>query len=476
MLCFCWGPQAPGSRGPGQGWLKTHLVTTSSGHPADASEAKPSQPRPLAPSGISPADGRPTHLQRRGHDLRRGAALVVLADHGGVLLLGTVLAAYGVPRTAFIVIGGHASDRWHPWTVMMGADTVRALVVAALAVTAAAGRPSPLTLIPIAVVLGVGEGLFLPGSFSIIPALLPDEDLQAGNGLASSGTQLATFVGPAIGGVLVALLGPATAFGLDAVTFAVSASTLAGVRAEQRRVASQRAQRVESPAARANLAPQAPTSGLIPNGDSPQPKLLHMLLSERVLQIILLTTLVANLGYGGESEVALPALAHGPFHAGAGGYGALIAVFGAGALVGTLVAGQARRPLRPAVVGSVAFLLEAVFVSLVPYLGGPFGAGAALVACGALNGFGIVITITAFQRWAPRGILGRLMGVLVLTSFGSFPVSVALGALAVHRFGPAPLFPIAGAGLAVATVFGLSQRSWREFGRAGPVAVTSPAP
>src|ERR1700734_4009953 len=115
----------------------------------------------------------------------------VLAAHGGVLLLGTVLAAYGVPRTALIAVGGYASDRWRPQTVMMATDAVRALAPAALAV-AAAGRPArarAVVLVPIAVVIRAGEGLFLPGSFSIIPSLLSGDGLQAGNALASSGTQ-----------------------------------------------------------------------------------------------------------------------------------------------------------------------------------------------------------------------------------------------------------------------------------------------
>jgi hypothetical protein len=41
----------------------------------------------------------------------------------------------------------------------------------------------------------VGE--FLPASFSVIPSLLPGDDLQAGNALASGGTQLASLAGPA---------------------------------------------------------------------------------------------------------------------------------------------------------------------------------------------------------------------------------------------------------------------------------------
>jgi hypothetical protein len=120
-------------------------------------------------------------------------------------------------------------------------------------------------------------------------------------------------------------------------------------------------------------------------------------------------------------------------------------------------------------VGSFAFLAEAGFMAAVPFLGGTVGAAAALIAFGALNGFGNVTTITAFQRWAPPAMLGRLMGLLLLTSFGAFPVSVALAAVAVQHFGPAPLFPFAGAALAAAILFGLTQSRWRDFGTEGPM-------
>ena len=398
----------------------------------------------------------------------------VLATHGGALLLAAVLAAYGVPRTALVVLGGHAADRWKPWTVMMGADTVRALAVGALAVVASLGPADASLLVPVAVVLGAGEGLFLPGSFAIVPSLLPDEDLQAGNALTSGGTQLATLVGPALGGAVVAVAGPASAFGVDAVTFFVSALTLFGVRAHQRRPSSAPAA-TSVPAATSASAPAsapAATSASVPEAATggpgtapvPAPTLRGLLASERVLQVILVVTVAANLGSGGLSEVALPALAHGPFHAGATGYGGLIAAFGGGALVGTLLSGQVRRARRPALVASFAFLAEAGCIALVPYVGGALPAAAPLVAMGALNGFGNVVTITAFQRWAPRALMGRLMGVVIVASLGIFPVSVVFGGAVVHSLGAAAFFPLSAGILAIAVLGALTQRSWRSFG------------
>ncbi|MHB8458153.1 MAG: MFS transporter, partial [Acidimicrobiales bacterium] len=292
------------------------------------------------------------------------------------------------------------------------------------------------------------------GSFAIVPSLLPAEDLQAGNALSSGGTQLATLVGPALGGLVVAVLGSAVAFGVDAASFAISAITLAGVR---------RVQRI--PVSLAGDSDGGTASDLPDRGPTtPQLTLRRLIAAEPVLVLFLAVVVAANLGSGGMSEVALPALAHGPFHAGAGGYGALIAAFGGGALAGTVVAAQVRQARRPAIIASLAFLAEAAFAAAIPYLGGALAAGAALAAFGALNGFGNIIMITAFQRWAPPEVMGRLMGVLLLAGFGIFPISVLLGGLVVHHLGPAAFFPIAGAILAAAIGVGLTQPSWRAFG------------
>jgi predicted MFS family arabinose efflux permease len=193
-----------------------------------------------------------------------------------------------------------------------------------------------------------------------------------------------------------------------------------------------------------------------------------------VLPIILLVNLAANFGLGGESEVALPALVHGPLHAGASGYGAVLAAFGAGALLGTIVAGPLGRLRRPAVVGSLAFLAEAACLAVTPYVGATAAVAAAMAGLGLLNGFGNVLTITAFQRWAPPSALGRLSGLLMLTSFGVFPISVALAAVVVRHWGPTPFFLLAAVTLAVAILAGLSQRAWRDFG-AHP-SITTPEP
>jgi MFS family permease len=367
----------------------------------------------------------------------------VLGAHGGITLLGTVLVAYGVPRTGLITVGGWASDRWGSRTVMLVSDMTRAVAVAGLAAAAGLGPARAGALIPIAVVLGAGEGLFLPASYSVVPSLVPDEDLQAANALATGGTQLAALAGPAIGGALVALASPSLAFALDAASFAVSAVSLARLRAAPPVSASADAPAVDAESATSTFA---------------------LLRSERVLQVTLLLVIMLNIGIGGAIEVALPALAHGSLHSGAGGYGLILAAIGGGTLLGALVAGQSRQPRRPGVTALLAFQVGAACILAAPFTGSTAGVAVAMAGDAMVTGFGNVFVLAAFQRWAPPALLGRAMGVVILGVFGVSPVAVALGALFTREFGPTSFFLFAAATLTGAIAYGLSQKSWRELG------------
>jgi predicted MFS family arabinose efflux permease len=380
---------------------------------------------------------------------------LVLSSHGGAILLGTVLACYGVPRTVLIPVGGVLADKAGARTVMLVADTVRCVLVAALAVLAARHAASLAALGPIAACIGAGEGLFIPASVAIMPSLLEERQLAAGNAISNATMQVGSLVGPAIGGVLVAVTGASTwAFAIDAASFAVSAVTLALIprKAAPRTVAGRAAE-----ADRAAEAAGADTAGTNASGG-----VLALLKRSRELQVILAVVIAANLAGGGESEVALPSLAHARF--GAAGYGALLACFAAGAVIGTLAAARTGGLRMPAAFASTAFLVSAAAMALIPYLGGEAGAAAMLFVSGAANGLGNVTFLTVLQKWTPQALLGRVMGVLMLCAFGTFPLSVAISGVLVRHIGPALFFPVAGALVAAAILGGLTQREFREFG------------
>jgi hypothetical protein len=59
-----------------------------------------------------------------------------------------------------------------------------------------------------------------------------------------------------------------------------------------------------------------------------------------------------------------------------------------------------------------------------------------------------------------------VMGLVLVASVSAFPVSTAVAGLLTRHLGPSPVFPVAGALLAVATLVGLAQREFRDFGTA----------
>jgi MFS family permease len=405
----------------------------------------------------------------------------VLSSHGGTVLLGTVLACYGVPRTALIPLGGVLADRIGPRRLMLGADVARCLLAVALTVLAARHLATLAWLAPVAALLGAGEGLFMPASFAIMPTLLPAGSLQAGNAINSAAVQVGTVLGPALGGTLVATSGPVPAFAIDAASFAVSAGALWLMRPPPAVAAAPAEATAAAEAALAGQAAAAPAAAVAPGAaageEAARPSVWRLLLRSVFFRRVLLISVLANLTFAGTFEVALPALAHE--HYGAGGFGTLMACLGVGAVAGTLVAARRLTSARPMVVASASFIAAGVFVALMPFLGGLPGAAIAALLFGAGIGFGDIIVITLIQQWSPAAMLGRVMSLLMLASLGIFPVSVAISGLLVRALGPVPFFPAAGATLILGLIIALASSEVRNF---RPVtappepAAASPAP
>lgn len=352
--------------------------------------------------------------------------------------------------------------------VTIAADISRAVAVAGLATAAALSQPHLIFLGPGAIVLGVGEGVAMPASFAILPEVVAEDRLQVANGLTSAALQLGGLAGPALGGLIIAVSSAATAFAVDAASFWVSALVLSTV-AVRATVARPNAAAPATSAAdgEASFAAHVDATGdehVAETTVSEAPTLRSLLRSEPVLRLVLVVNTAANLGTGAMSEVALPSLAHGAFRSGATGYGLILAALAAGGVVGALAAMKAASIARPAIAGSFTLMVAGSSVAFVPFLGGTIGAALMMSVFGSAVAFGNVVLVTALQRWAPRDALGRVMGAVMLTSLGLFPISVVLGGVLVRVHGPSVVFPIAGGIMVGVVAVALTQATWRHFG------------
>jgi MFS family permease len=379
---------------------------------------------------------------------------LILTTGGSAQELGLVLATYGIPRAGSMVVGGWLSDRLRPRRLMLIADTVRMLLVGILAALALWGHPALWQLCAVAVPLGAFGGAFLPASMSILPDTLSNEDLQAGNGLMMSSMQGANLVGSAFAGVVVAAFTAGAGLAIDAVTFLVSAVSLALMRATPRATAGKRGEGESQENPSASTQEQGAQVG----GQS----FWRFLLTSRLIQVILLMFIVIGLFSGGLIEVALPTLVHGPMHGGASSYGFILAAWGAGALVGSIFTGMLGKYKHKGLAILLAGLIVAASIALLP-TGGVIGAMVCMLIGGIANSVIVVLLFTAIQLAIPRHLMGRVMGLLLFSSFGLYPVSVALAGVLSNRFGPAILFPFGGLLLGLVMVFGMTQRALREI-------------
>ncbi|HEX3589150.1 MAG TPA: MFS transporter [Pseudonocardiaceae bacterium] len=353
-------------------------------------------------------------------DLCYAAALpwMILSGGGGPVLLGAVLAAYGITRTAGIPVGGILADRFSARKLMLLTDIGRCVVVGLLGFAALHGLPPNWVLLPTAVLIGTADGLFVPASFALLPSLLPDEQLGAGNSMSEVATQLGNVLGPVLGGILVSTAGSGAALLVDAATFAVSTLSLSAVR------------------------PRTATAEETDAESAPDVTVRQVVRHGHLLHVFLVVGLIGNLVFAGTSEVALPTLAHRDF--GASGYSALLVGLAVGMIVGALIAPRFTRMERPVPVIGALGIVMAVSMASTPFLGGVVGATAAMVVFAIGNSWSGIMVMTMLQTWTPRYLLGRIMSVLMLALTGTFPVSVAVTGLAIGRFGVNGFFVVAG--------------------------------
>jgi MFS family permease len=153
-----------------------------------------------------------------------------LAAGGSVTDVGWVLGALAVSRLGFVLIGGVWADRSPRRRVMVSADALRAASQLALASLLINGSAQIVHLVIGAVILGLGQAFFGPAASGLLRQTVTKSALRQGAALMGFSENATYVIGPAVGGLIVAAVGPGWAIGLDALSYVFSASLLLGVR------------------------------------------------------------------------------------------------------------------------------------------------------------------------------------------------------------------------------------------------------
>lgn len=146
-------------------------------------------------------------------------ALIVSGWNLGPGALAALSVAVAFPFAVIAPLSGVWADRLPRKRLMVAADLGRALVVCGLVFA-----PNLSTVLALVLVRGVFSTFFGPARQATIATVVPQADLLAANSLSQLSFQLTKILGPVLGGLLVAAVGPRFAFMVNAVTFLVSAA------------------------------------------------------------------------------------------------------------------------------------------------------------------------------------------------------------------------------------------------------------
>jgi MFS family permease len=317
-------------------------------------------------------------------------ALVGLSWTGGLVL--------------FILLAGVLSDRLDRRRVMIGADILRAVVQLGIGALALTGTLEIWMLVVLVVVHGIGEAFFAPAFSALVPDILAPPLIPQASAIEQIVRQGArNFAGPAIGGVLVALVGPGTSFVIDAGTFAFSAVCILLIR-------------VRPAAVRERAA------GMV----SDLREGIAYVRTQTWLWGTLVAASLAVLFFLGPMQVLVPYIVKNRLHAGSGSYGTILALEGAGAVAMSLWVGARGLPRR-----EVSWMMFMWTLGGIPFLG--FALGQQLwvlsvcsAAWGALLAFGMVVWTTRMATRVPAHLRGRVNSVDWFVSIGLAPASFAL--------------------------------------------------
>ena len=315
--------------------------------------------------------------------------------------------AMTVPTVAFLLVGGAVSDRLDRRRVMVLADLVRALLIAAIAVLSLLHALELWHLLAVVAVYGAAAAFFGPAFDAITPDVLPASELAQANSLDQLIRPVALrLLGPALGGALISGAGLQAAFALDAASFVVSAVAVLAMRPVPAPV---RPPGQERTTIRSDIG-----TGL------------RYVRRHTWLWGTFAAAAFAYLLFMGPTEVLVTFIVKDELGGSAADLGLVFAAGGVGSVLCAVVMGQGGLPRRDITFMYVAWTLATLAVA---------GYGLAtsvwqlMIAClvfNALETAGTIVWATAKQRHVPTALLGRVSSLDWLISIGLLPLSFAL--------------------------------------------------
>ena len=358
--------------------------------------------------------------------------LAVQLTRSPVLIAGVTIAAR-IPWLLAPVAGAFA-DRLDRRQSMVRVNLVRTVLLGGLALAVATDVATLAMLYAVALLLGIAETLFDTSAQSLLPALVPRDDLTRANSRLFAVELVAnTFIGPPLGGLLAAA-GLAVALGAPAAAYLVGAGCLVLISGSFRAAGA-------APAGSTRLRDE------IAEGAA-------FVWRHPVLRPLAIMLGLQNMAFAAAFAVfVLFAVEPGPMGLSEAGFGILSATLGVGSLLGTWLAVPAERRLGRFRTLVVSVALSGASLAVPAVTASPVLVGASFAVSGVAIVLWNVITVSLRQRITPDRLLGRMNAAYRLVGWGTMPIGAALGGFLAEALGLRATF-VVGAAIALATLAG----------------------
>jgi MFS family permease len=316
--------------------------------------------------------------------------------------LGLVLSVQGAGLLTTLLIGGALADRYERRRMMIVSDLWRFAAVGALALLDGSGHLGLAALVVLAGLVGLGDGFFYPAVGGIIPHVVDAPLLPSANSLMGVARWGGFVVGPPLAGFLYHGAGSAWVFGIDALSFVLSAVLMVLARP-----------RAIEPAAGESTVAQ------IREGARYVATIPWLWVTISLFAVVLMLQLAPI-------QVLLPKLVQEHFDRGVGAYGVIAAMVGVGTVTGTLLFGFLQPRRRRGTLTYALFTVNSLAIAGLALSPSYELAAALALVRGVCVGFGVAVWETMLQELVPGRLLGRVVSLDFFGSFGLMPVGLAL--------------------------------------------------
>lgn len=376
-------------------------------------------------------------VSRLGDNLYRIAlAWWVLEETGSSIAMGTVLVLAQIPMLLFLLVGRVVVDRLPRVRIMFIADLVNGFVVALVSILGFLDLLEIWHVYIASVVFGFVEAFFFPAYAAVVPQITPKELLTSANSLNSLSQRVSGIIGPALGAFLVATAGTALTFGLDAISFFISAVCVLPILRG-------RFEKIAVPEATV-AAQKIPLKAALQQGMSDLRAGWKAVIGVPWIWISILTFGFFNITEASPRAVSLPFLVNDNLGAGVELLGILGSAASLGFAVGAIWLGQyARLRHRGWLAYGATIVMGATLLPFGLLMPTPWLIGAMFIGGIASSIFGL-IWVQTLQEMVPSDLLGRVFSMDALGSFVLLPVGYAVAGWATEFIGAPTVFLIGG--------------------------------